>query len=139
MLFSTLFPRCIYFLFTVTIKVLSGRYIIMDRLKELRVKMGLSQQALADKLNVSQQSICKYENDTIEPNIDMLKTMADLFDVSVDYLIGYSSYTHKVEEVFDTDLNADELSVLQKYRALSPSSRTLVKQFMNEFLRLSGE
>ena len=36
----------------------------MDRLKELRVKMGLSQQALADKLNVSQQSICKYENDT---------------------------------------------------------------------------
>lgn len=111
----------------------------MDRLKELRVKMGLSQQALADKLNVSQQSICKYENDTIEPNIDMLKTMADLFNVSVDYLIGYSSYTHKVEEVFDTDLNVDELSVLQKYRALSPSSRTLVKQFMNEFLRLSGE
>ena len=60
----------------------------MNRLKDLRLKMGLSQQALADKLNVSQQTICKYENNTNEPNIDMLEAMADIFDVSVDYLIG---------------------------------------------------
>lgn len=111
----------------------------MDRLKDLRLQMGLSQQALADKLNVSQQSICKYENDTIEPNIDMLEAMADLFDVSVDYLIGYSSYAHKVEEVSETALNKEEISMLQQYRALTPSSRALVKQFMQEFLRLSGD
>ena len=66
----------------------------MNRLKDLRLKMGLSQQALADKLNVSQQTICKYENNTNEPNIDMLEAMADIFDVSVDYLIGYSSCAH---------------------------------------------
>ena len=36
----------------------------MNRLKDLRREMGLSQQALADKLNVSQQTICKYENNT---------------------------------------------------------------------------
>ena len=39
----------------------------MNRLKDLRREMGLSQQALADKLNVSQQTICKYENNTNEP------------------------------------------------------------------------
>ena len=111
----------------------------MNRLKELRLQMGLSQQALADKLNVSQQTICKYENDTIEPNIDMLKAVADLFDVSVDYLIGYSSYAHKVEAVSETSLNEDELSMLRQYRELPSSSRTLVKQFMNEFIRLSAD
>lgn len=86
----------------------------MNRLKDLRLKMGLSQQALADKLNVSQQTICKYENNTNEPNIDMLEAMADIFDVSVDYLIGYSSYAHKVEEVSETALNEDELTFLKK-------------------------
>lgn len=85
----------------------------MNRLKDLRLKMGLSQQALADKLNVSQQTICKYENNTNEPNIDMLEAMADIFDVSVDYLIGYSSCAHKVEEVSETALNEDELAFLK--------------------------
>ena len=110
----------------------------MERLKDLRLQMGLSQQALAEKLNVSQQSICKYENNTIEPNIDMLKAMADLFDVSVDYLIGYSSYTHKVEEVSETDLSKEELAMLKQYRSLTPSTRSLVNQFINEFIRLSN-
>lgn len=109
----------------------------MDRLKKLRLELGLSQQALADRLNVSQQTICKYENGTIEPNIDMLKTMANLFDVSVDYLIGDSSYAYKAEERTETELNQDELILIQKYRSLRVSSRTAVQQFMDEFLRLS--
>ena len=105
----------------------------MNRLKDLRREMGLSQQALADKLNVSQQTICKYENNTNEPNIDMLEAMADIFDVSVDYLIGYSSYAHKVEEVSETALNEDELSFLKKYRSINPSSRALVQQLWTNF------
>lgn len=109
----------------------------MNRLKDLRLKMGLSQQVLADRLNVSQQTICKYENDTIEPNIDMLKAMADIFDVSVDYLIGYSSCAHKVEKVSETALNDNEFAFLRKYRLLTPSSRALIQQFIDEFLRLS--
>lgn len=109
----------------------------MERLKELRLELGLSQQALADRLNVSQQTICKYENGMIEPNIDMLKTMAALFDVSVDYLIDGSPYAYKAEERTETELNQDELTLIQKYRSLRASSRTAVQQFMDEFLRLS--
>ena len=66
-------------------------------------------------------------------------SVTDIFDVSVDYLIGYSSYAHKVEEVSETALNEDELTFLKKYRSINPSSRALVQQFMDEFLRLSGE
>ena len=110
----------------------------MNQLKKMRMEMGLSQQALADKLNISQQSICKYENGSIEPNIEMLKSMADLFDVSVDYLIGYTSYAHKVEEVSETSLNEDELAFLRKYRSLEPSTRALMQHFIDEVLHLTN-
>lgn len=109
--------------------------IIMDNLKQLRLQKGLSQQALADKLDISQQSVYKYENQITEPNIDMLKNIANFFDISVDYLIGYSSCRHKIEEVQETDLNNDELSLIQKYRSLSPSSRDVLHNLINELLQ----
>jgi transcriptional regulator with XRE-family HTH domain len=106
----------------------------MNNLKTLRLAKGLSQQSLADKLDVSQQSIYKYENQITEPNIDMLKAIADFFDVSVDYLIGYSSCAHKVEAVQETELNADELDLVQKYRSLPVSSRQIFQQLITDYL-----
>lgn len=107
----------------------------MNNLRSLRTARGLSQQALAKKLGVSQQSIHKYENHITEPDFHMLKSMADFFDVSIDYLIGYSSCAHKVETVRDTDLNEEELLVLQKYRSLASSSKKLLQQLMDEWLQ----
>lgn len=107
----------------------------MDNLKKLRLERKLSQQALAEKLDTSQQTIYKYENQITEPNIDMLKNMADLFDISVDYLIGYSSYAHKVENLQETALNTDELSLIQKYRSLPASSRQAFQSLMSDFLQ----
>ena len=105
----------------------------MQNLKKLRIEKKISQQALADKLNTSQQSIYKYENQLTEPNLDMLEHMADFFDVSVDYLIGYSSCPHKIEEVTETALNTDELALLRAYRALPRSSRSVLKNLVEEF------
>lgn len=107
----------------------------MNNLKSLRIAKGLSQQALARKLGCSQQSIHKYENHITEPDFHMLKTMADFFDVSIDYLIGYSSYAHKVETVQETDANKDELLLLRKYRSLTPSSKKLLQQLIDEWLQ----
>lgn len=107
----------------------------MNNLKKLRQERGLSQQALADKLEISQQSVYKYENQITEPNIDMLKHIADFFDVSIDYLTGNSSCAHKVEEVQETELNAEELSLIQKYRSLPPSSRRVLQELMDNLLQ----
>jgi transcriptional regulator with XRE-family HTH domain len=106
----------------------------MNNLKNLRISKGLSQQSLADKLDISQQSVYKYENEITEPNIDMLKVIADFFDVSVDYLIGYSSCAHKVEAVQETELNADELDLIQKYRSLPVSSRHIFQQLISDYI-----
>jgi transcriptional regulator with XRE-family HTH domain len=59
-----------------------------ERLKHLRQKAALSQRALADKLGVSQQTVGKWEGGGATPNPDTLATLADIFCVSVDFLIG---------------------------------------------------
>lgn len=59
-----------------------------DRLRQLRKQQKLSQEALAKQLFVSQQSVGKWENDKATPNPEMLVKIADIFDVSTDFLIG---------------------------------------------------
>ena len=60
----------------------------MKNLKTLRLSKNLSQQQLALRLDLSQQTIYKYENQITEPDIATLIKLADYFNTSVDYLIG---------------------------------------------------
>ena len=57
---------------------------------ELRKKSKLSQEELAERIGVSQKSISKYEQQTVRPSWEALIAMADLFNVTVDYLLGRS-------------------------------------------------
>ena len=57
------------------------------RLKELRQKKGISQLKLAMELNMSQNSISRYETGVREADYDTLIRFADYFGVSVDYLL----------------------------------------------------
>ena len=61
----------------------------MKNLKKLRTERGLSQQKLAEKFNLSQQAIYKYENSLAEPDIQTMKNLALFFHTTIDYLIGY--------------------------------------------------
>lgn len=62
--------------------------IFAKRLKELRKEHKLTQQQLANALNIKQQSYLRYELNTSEPSYDMLVKIADMFDVSTDFLLG---------------------------------------------------
>lgn len=57
------------------------------RLRELRNESGLTQNEIATKLGVSGQTILNWENGIYEPKISQLIQLADLFNVTVDYLI----------------------------------------------------
>lgn len=61
-------------------------------LKILREEISLSQAALAVKIGVTQQCISEWENGKIEPTLSNLWLLADVFDVSVDVLIGRSGF-----------------------------------------------
>ncbi len=57
------------------------------RLKELRKQRHISQVKIAMDLNVSQNTISRYETGEREAGYDMLIRIADYFDISVDYLL----------------------------------------------------
>lgn len=59
-----------------------------ERLKKLRNEKRLSQKELAKELNMSQQTIAKWENNQSTPNPEMIVKIANFFDVSTDYLLG---------------------------------------------------
>ena len=64
-----------------------------ERIKELRVARGLSQVELAEKIGISKQSVSNWENDNIQPSIEMLIKIARTFSVSTDYLLGEDERT----------------------------------------------
>ncbi|WP_028044710.1 helix-turn-helix domain-containing protein [Candidatus Stoquefichus massiliensis] len=57
------------------------------KLQSLRKEKGLSQETLAEKLNVSRQAVSKWESGAGYPEMDKLILLSDLFGVSIDYLI----------------------------------------------------
>ncbi|MEG0367706.1 MAG: helix-turn-helix transcriptional regulator, partial [Coprobacillus sp.] len=60
---------------------------LKDKLLELRKKNRLSQQELADQLNVSRQSISKWELGETQPDINNIIALSDIYNVSTDYLL----------------------------------------------------
>ena len=58
-----------------------------DRIKTLRKSQNLNQVQLAQKLDVSKQTVSNWENNNILPSIEMLIKIANYFSVSTDYLL----------------------------------------------------
>ena len=63
-----------------------------EQLSSLRTELNLSRLQLAEKLNVSVRLISYWENGQRECDFDMLIKIADLFSVSIDYLLGRKDY-----------------------------------------------
>lgn len=69
---------------------------IGDRIKELRINKGLTQLELADKLGFTSQTISNWESGIREPDVDALSQLANLFNVSLDYLLlGKKDDSHR--------------------------------------------
>ena len=58
-----------------------------EKLSSLRKKQGWSQEELAEKLNVSRQSVSKWESDLSVPDIDKIIKLSEIYAVSTDYLL----------------------------------------------------
>ena len=58
------------------------------QIRTLRLVRGMSQVELARRLGVTKQSVSNWENDNIQPSVDMLLKIVRLYSVSADYLLG---------------------------------------------------
>lgn len=62
-----------------------------ERIKELRLSLGLNQIQFGRKLFITKQCVSNWENGNIQPSIDMLIKICSVFHVSADYLLGLTS------------------------------------------------
>ena len=66
-----------------------------ENIREFRKRLGITQEQLADRLGVSFQSISRWENNTTYPDMEKLPELAQLFDTTVDILLGYGEKEEK--------------------------------------------
>lgn len=93
-----------------------------DRFKQLRKEHDLTQQALADRLEISKSSVNMYERGEREPNFQTLEAIADLFNVDMDYLLGKSHVPSRAAELLPLEPFAPthKIPILGRIRAGLP-------------------
>lgn len=64
------------------------KYEIKYRIKELRKEKGLTQKQLANYLNKSETGLASWEQGLSEPNVNDIRNLCKIFEVSADYLLG---------------------------------------------------
>lgn len=80
-----------------------------ERLKEIRKSNKLSQIDVANKLNVTKQSVANWENGNVMPSIDMLIKISNTFNVSSDFLLGLNDRKF----IDTTELTLEEVTHIQ--------------------------
>lgn len=73
------------------------------RLRKMRMKRGFTQQSMADKLQISLNAYQKYEQAERSPSFDCLIQIADILEVSIDYLLGRDNFLIACGVPFDED------------------------------------
>ena len=96
-------------------------------LKKLREENGFtSQQALADCLGISQSTIGNWEAGTRRPNYNMILRLADLFGVSIDYLLG----KEKPAGTTTDELSAEDVELWELFQAASPEKKAAIRALL---------
>ena len=84
-------------------------------IKQLRKERGLTQEELAEQLNVTAQAVSKWENGTSLPDISQVVPLASVFGVTTDVLFGIEG-TNAAEEAYRIVSEAEEI---KRYGELS--------------------
>ncbi|MCU5343337.1 HTH-type transcriptional regulator AnsR [Bacillus cereus] len=74
---------------------------MLERLSELRKNQRWSLQETADRLGIAKSTYAGYENGYRLPSLQSLSKIADLFDTSVDYILGRIEHSHQNKDVID--------------------------------------
>lgn len=109
---------------------------IQQRLLDLRKEKGLTQEEVGAKLGVSPQSVSKWENGLTYPDIDLLPEIADLYDVSLDYLLGKDEARNRKDKTPTIHIKVkeqgkDEVNIRLPY--------LMAKMFMQKGMHLGTE
>lgn len=91
--------------------------ILGSRIKELRKKKGLTQQQLADLINVTKVSICCYEKGNRTPNLETFVDLVNVLDTTPEYLLGMDNKVIAEDnEDYIINLPKEDIQIMQELR-----------------------
>ena len=88
-----------------------------QRICELRAHLGWSQVELSRRLRVSKQTVSNWENDNIQPSIEMLVRLSKIFGVTTDYLLGLEDVPRLNVEGLPRNVVAHLALLIEDYRS----------------------
>lgn len=98
----------------------------MNRIQELRKETGMKQTDLAAELAVSRQAVSKWETGAIDLSTDQIARCCRVFNVTADYLLGFSS--RRTAGITDADAQ-----LLAAYHAATPEIRDIIDHALEPY------
>lgn len=89
-----------------------------QRICELRMTLGWSQVELAKRLGVAKQTVSNWENENIQPSIEMLVRLSKLFNVTTDYMLGLEEIPRLNMEGLPSHVVMHISQLVDDYRAI---------------------
>ncbi len=99
-----------------------------DKLRILIEERSLTQKELASQLNIAPSTLGSYVQNTREPDFSTLKSLATYFDVSIDYLLDYTSDKKNTDK---------EVEMLRIFRSLTEEQQHICIEQAKVFIRLN--
>ena len=97
------------------------------RITQLREKRGLIQEVLATELGVTQQMLSKYERDITVIKVDILKKIAEYFNVTTDYLLGVSDVKRDLQGQMRVNESLDKYyDLVEVYKNLDKFDQEMI-------------
>ena len=102
-----------------------------SRIKQLRENRGLIQEILASELGITQQMLSKYERDVLCIKVDVLKRIAEYFNVTTDYLLGVSEVKRDLQGQMKVNKTLDTYyDLIEIYKGLDEYDQEMVWSIM---------
>jgi len=101
------------------------------RIQELRKDNKLTQQELARRVQISHPQIVRYETKGVQPPADVLARLADVFDVSIDYLVNGD----KSEKAQQTIKDAELIKNFKQLDQLPEEEKKSILRVLNALIR----
>lgn len=103
------------------------------QIQDLRKLNNLNQSQLADKIGVSLTQLQRYENKGVQPPADILKKLADTFNVSIDYLVYGDTEQKAQQSIKDNEL----LAQFKAVEHLDNKDKSTIKDIIDAFIKRS--
>lgn len=110
-----------------------------SRIKQLRENRGLIQEILASELGITQHMLSKYERDVLCIKVDVLKRIAEYFNVTTDYLLGVSEVKRDLQGQMKVNKTLDTYyDLIEIYKGLDEYDQEMVWSIM-QTVKKAGE